>query len=364
MKPLDPGQLAGVVDGAEEGVRVVGEPDRGRALRVVGERGDEVVVDVRGGEHAGGRGAVLAGVEVAGDGDALDRRLDVGVVEDDDRRLAAELEVHALEVRRGAGRDLGAGADRPGDGDEARGAVLDEEATGVAVTRDDVERAGREELGGDLGQPQGALGRGVARLEDDGVAGRERGADLPHGHEQRVVPRRHLADDPDRLAPDPRGVAREVLARGLALEDAGRAGEEPELVDHRGDLLARGERLDLPGVLGLEGDELLGVGLDRVGELQQRLLPVARRGAAPVALERLLGGGVGGVDVVGSADRCRRDDGSGGGVHDIGRRIRAGVDVLAVDEVAKRARTAHGGCSQGWCGRRCRWTLNRDPRNH
>ena len=122
MKPRHPGELVRVVHRAEEGVRVVGQPDRGRPLGVLGERGDEVVVDARGGEHAGGGGAVLAGVEVAGDGDALDRRLDVGVVEDDDRRLAAELEVHPLELRRGAGRDLGAGAHRPGDGDEARGA--------------------------------------------------------------------------------------------------------------------------------------------------------------------------------------------------------------------------------------------------
>src|SRR6478672_7537596 len=57
------------------------------------------------------------------------------------------------------------------------------------------EGAGREELGGELGQPQGALGGGVARLEDDSVAGREGGSDLPHRHQQRVVPRRHLADD-------------------------------------------------------------------------------------------------------------------------------------------------------------------------
>ena len=45
---------------------------------------------------ARGRRAVLAGVEVAGDGDVLGRQLEVGVVEHDHRRLAAELEVHCL----------------------------------------------------------------------------------------------------------------------------------------------------------------------------------------------------------------------------------------------------------------------------
>ena len=52
-----------------------------------------------GDEDAGGGRAVLAGVEVAGDRDALDGGLDVGVVEDHDRRLAAELEVHPLDLR-------------------------------------------------------------------------------------------------------------------------------------------------------------------------------------------------------------------------------------------------------------------------
>ena len=54
------------------------------------------------GQHASRRGAVLAGVEVAGDRDALGGGLEVGVVEHDDRRLAAELEVHPLEVAAGA----------------------------------------------------------------------------------------------------------------------------------------------------------------------------------------------------------------------------------------------------------------------
>ena len=58
--------------------------------------------------------------------------LDVGVVEDHDRRLAAQLEVHPLDLRGGAGRDLGAGADRAGDRDEPGRRVLDEEA---AVSR-------------------------------------------------------------------------------------------------------------------------------------------------------------------------------------------------------------------------------------
>ena len=77
-------------------------------------------------EHPGGGGAVLAGVEVAGLGDGGGRRLDVGVVEDDDRRLAAELEVDPLEVGRGRAGDLAAGPHRAGDRDHLRGPVLDQ----------------------------------------------------------------------------------------------------------------------------------------------------------------------------------------------------------------------------------------------
>ncbi len=68
------------------------------------------------------------------------------------RRLAAELEVHALEVGGRRAGDLHAGAHRAGDRDHLRGRVLDERAAGVAVAGDDVEDAGRQELLGQLGE--------------------------------------------------------------------------------------------------------------------------------------------------------------------------------------------------------------------
>ena len=67
---------------------------------LVGERGDELVVDRRAGDDARGRGAVLAGVPVAGGAQRLGREVHVGVVEDDDRRLATELQVEALDASR------------------------------------------------------------------------------------------------------------------------------------------------------------------------------------------------------------------------------------------------------------------------
>ncbi len=49
----------------------------------------------------------------------------------------------------------------------------------------------------------------------------------------------------------------------------------------------------LPDVLRLELHDLVGVLLDRVGELEQRELAILRRGVEPVVLERPLGGGDG-----------------------------------------------------------------------
>src|SRR6478672_2689705 len=93
---LDALALAARVQRAE--VRVRGaHVAHDEALGLVGEAVHDVVVDLAGREDAGGRGAVLAGVVVAGAGDRLEHSFEVDVVEHDDRRLAPELEVHALE---------------------------------------------------------------------------------------------------------------------------------------------------------------------------------------------------------------------------------------------------------------------------
>ena len=73
--------------------------DRGHEPR------EQVVVDPRTGNHAARRGAVLARVGVAGELQGLDESFHVGVVEDDYRRLAAELEVGALDGLGAGGGD-------------------------------------------------------------------------------------------------------------------------------------------------------------------------------------------------------------------------------------------------------------------
>ena len=70
----------------------------------------------------------------------------------------------------------------------------DQRRPGGAGAGDDVDHARRQVgLLADLGEQQRRQRRGLGRLEDDGVAGRERGRDLPGQHQEREVPRDDLA---------------------------------------------------------------------------------------------------------------------------------------------------------------------------
>ena len=162
----------------------------------------QVLVDPVLRDHARGGGAALAGGAERRPDDPLDREVEVGVVEDDDRVLAAELEVDVLEVVSGVPHHLHPGLARAGKRDHGHVRVLDEpvaDRTTAAV--DDVHDAGRnsslgEQLDEALTQKR-RVGRG---LEDDRVPADERRCDLPGGNRDREVPRRDHADDADRLA--------------------------------------------------------------------------------------------------------------------------------------------------------------------
>src|ERR1700744_4710831 len=111
----------------------------------------------------GGRGGVLPGVEVPGPGDALGGGLDVGVIEHDDRGLAAQFEVDLLQIVGGGLGHLDARPDRAGDRDHLRDVVRDQGPAGVTVAGDHVEHARGQELTRDLGQAQGGGRGGVGR---------------------------------------------------------------------------------------------------------------------------------------------------------------------------------------------------------
>ena len=328
---LDRVEVVDVVQRAEVVVFVVLRAGA-EGLGVLHQGRHEIVVGGVLDQHPGDRGAVLAGVEEGELGDGCGALGDVGVGEHHGGGLAAKLEVGALEALRGAGGDGDAGPDGAGDGDQAGDLVLHHQGAGLAGAQDDVEHAGRENPAGEPGQDEGGFRGGVRGLEDHGVARGQGGADLPDGHQERVVPGRDLGDDADRFAPDVGGVALEVLSGGLSLQNAGGAGEEAQLVRSGGNFLGGDQGPDLAGVPVLGLNEFVAVCLDGVGELEQHQLALPRRRVLP-ALEGVLRGGHGGVDVGLTRDRRLRHDLAVGGVDDVQHPGSGRGDELAVDEV-------------------------------
>ena len=289
---------------ADHPVELVGVVDRRRtarprrravrswslSLRLLGERGDEVVVDAGRGEHPGRRGAVLAGVEVAGDGDALGGGLEVGVVEHDDRRLAAELEVHALDV---------AWPPTPATSMPARTEPVIDTICGVGCSTSarPVSRSPQMTLKTPGGRNSAVDARPSAAVEtgvvSDGLSttvlpAAMRRRELPDRHHHRVVPRRDLGARRRSARAGSNDVWPAMYSPAdAALEHARGAGEEPDLVDHRRDLLRRASaRAACRCSRDSSVDELVGVRLDRRRRCASSAFCRSRgRGVAP-GLER------------------------------------------------------------------------------
>ena len=81
------------------------------------------------------------------------RGLEVDVVQHQQRGVAAELEVHPLEVLGGEGADRPAGPGRAGEGDHPHGPLHDERLADVGAAGQDVQDpVGQARLGEDLGE--------------------------------------------------------------------------------------------------------------------------------------------------------------------------------------------------------------------
>ncbi len=168
---------------------------------------------------------------------AFERLVEEGIVlvehvrHEDVGRLAAKL--HRLGdqmVRRGV-HDLLAGDGLAGERDLGDARIGgDRLADGPSRAGDDIEHAGRQDVGGELGEHQQGERRLGCGLDDGAVARRQRRGDLPRRHQQREVPRDDLADDAERLA--------EMIGDGVGIDrrDAAflrpdAAGEVAEMVD-------------------------------------------------------------------------------------------------------------------------------------
>ena len=135
-----------------------------------------------------------------------DRRGEVGVAENDVRRLSAKLLRDPLH---GVGRGLGdqdAGAGRAGEGDHVDARVGRHRMADLGARAvDEVEDAGgRARRLDDLGEDEPAHRRDLARLQDDRAAGGKGRRDLADDLVQRPVPRRDERRDADRLLGDER----------------------------------------------------------------------------------------------------------------------------------------------------------------
>ena len=141
-------------------------------------------------DDAAGRGAALSGRAEAAPQAAVDRQLEVGVVEDDDRVLAAHLEVDLLERRRGGLVHEPAGRRRSGERDDPDGGMGDERRPGAgAIAGHEVDDAGRQAgVGQRLHEVDGRERRLLGRLQHHGVAADQGREDLPGRHGDREVP--------------------------------------------------------------------------------------------------------------------------------------------------------------------------------
>ena len=226
---------------------------------------------------------------------------DVAVVEEDERRLAAELEEHALHGRARRGHDLAADGRRAGERHDVDVGVRRQlGADGGVGRREHVHDAGRDvgRLGDELAERERRPRRVGRALEHDGAAGRERGRELRERELDRVVVRRDRADDAGGFLLDPPVVAArervalaEVLDEVVALEEIGVPAHDVGRTRELRPGHARDGRADLVH------EDLA----QRVEVVEQRLVQLAQ---APHA-ERVVARPVGGVErAPGGGDRA------------------------------------------------------------
>ncbi len=166
------------------------------AVHPVLQLGVEAVGDAFLHDEARAGAADLALVEPDRVDQAFDRAIEIGIVEDDVGRLAAKFERQRLA---GAGRgfaDLAADLGRAGEGDLVDARVGDQRRAGLAVAGDDVEQAPWQAgLAAEVGEQEGGERGPFGGFQDHGIAGGQRGGDLPGQHQEWEVPGDHRAAD-------------------------------------------------------------------------------------------------------------------------------------------------------------------------
>src|SRR6185437_3350861 len=287
------------------GVERIAETDR---LRQDQESLDELVRDLLVEHQARAGDAGLALVVEDGEGGAVHRRRQIGVVKDDVGAFAAELELDLFQVA-GGGRDYplacGRGAREGNLGDlRVLRQVL---ACNVAEPWDDIDDAlGNAHLRHQLRDSQRSEWGDLRRLHDNAVAGGERGSHLPAGEHQREVPGDDLSYYTQGLAQQIVEEAR-VYGNDAALDLVGHAAEVAEAQGRARHIQGLGVAQRMACIQGFQPRQLVGILFDLVGQLQEQAPPFARAQARP---RRLRGGCCSdcSIDVL---TPCHRDIGDG-----------------------------------------------------
>src|SRR5438445_4373091 len=310
------------VDRADVGVLVqrISDSQRGEpALELLDHR----LVDRLLYEQARARTAHVALIEVDPVDDPLDRLVESGVVENDIRGLAAELQRQLLARACELALDRLANLCRTGERDLVHALGLHDRGAGAAVTGDDVDDArGKLRLAQHVAEQEGAQRRRFRGLQHDGVPRGKGRRDLPCQHQEREVPRNDLAGDADRT----RAPVRECV---LELVRPARVVEEMRRRQRKIDVTRFLDRL--AAVQGLEDGELARALLEDPRNPEQVLRPLGRRDVRPTVLERVARGADGPLDFLGRRlpDLPARLLGRGAD-----RRVRLGrLEPLAADEV-------------------------------
>ncbi len=152
-------------------------------------------------EDARAGGADLPLIHEGAEHDALRRAVEIGVREHDLRILAAEFERELLGRRRRRRHHRAPGLHRTGERNLADIRMRDDrEPCGLPASGQDVDDAGRQAFGDQLGHFHRRDRGRFRRLVDHRIADRDGGRDLAEEHVDREIPRADDADDAERLA--------------------------------------------------------------------------------------------------------------------------------------------------------------------
>ena len=224
--------------------------------------------------------------------------------------------------------------------------MIEDRVDHLLVAVDDLEDAGgKPGLGEQLAQADGDRRIALRRLQEEGVAARDRDRAHPQGDHRRKVERGDPHADAQRLAhridvnPRPRALG------VFALEDMRDAAGELDHLEPALDV-APGVGDDLAVLARQQLRERLEVGLDQLLELEQDARPALGVGRGPGGLGGLRGGDRA-VEIGLRAERDLRLDLAGVGVEHVAL-AGAAPSAAAGDEMVD---LAHGGSSHGHCRR-------------